>query len=235
MTALWDDTIAPDVAGQAFWAGAGELFADLNAATATLATATEVTEPVADAVGRLVQAVAPLSPPAFDAADPYLVEALLTGTVGCAQAIWATEPAARRSELRVPLERARQALRDLLDERNVAADRPAKAVARWLVEVTELPQHELAQLVGVATRTFQRWISDSEQAAPAGDDETRLRTLARTIDQLRWSMTPSGAVRWLQRPHPALDGGRPADLLAEPLGYSELPKLAASTRGMVAG
>ena len=235
MTTLWDDTLAPDLAAEAFWSGAAELFDELNTATAALATTTEVPRGVEEVVEQLVQSVAPLSPPAFGAADPYLVEALLTGTVGCAQAIWATRPEVRRGALRVPLERTRQALRDLLDERNVAADRPAKAVARWLVEVTELPQHELAQLLGIATRTFQRWISDSEHAAPAGDDETRLRTLARTIDQLRWSMTPSGAVRWLQRPHPGLEGRRPAELLTEPLGYSELPKLAASTRGMVAG
>jgi putative toxin-antitoxin system antitoxin component (TIGR02293 family) len=218
-----------------FWRVAQDLLAHVNRATAELSTSEAVSEDTLAVVQRMVRAVAPLSPEQFAGADPYLVEALLTGTVACANAAWLGDAGKQRRELRVPLERARQALRDLLDERNVVADRPAKEVARWLAQITDLPQHELAALVGVATRTFQRWVSDGESTAPTGDDQMRLRTLARVVDQLRWSMTPTGVTRWLQQPHPALGDRRPADLLGEPGAYGELPRLAATTRAMVAG
>jgi hypothetical protein len=38
----------------------------------------------------------------------------------------------QRRALRVSFERVRQALRDVLAERDVAADRPPKEIARWL-------------------------------------------------------------------------------------------------------
>jgi uncharacterized protein (DUF2384 family) len=218
-----------------FWETAGPLLERMNLATTEFAASHEAPQTVLAVVEELVRTIGPLTPRDFEGADPYLIEALLTGTVACAGARWLGDSTKQRRDLRLPFERVRQALRDLLAERDVAPDRPSKEIARWLVGVTGLPHHELAGLVAVATRTFQRWLSDSEPTAPSGDDEMRLRTLARTVDQLRWSMTPAGVVRWLQRPHPALAGRAPAELLGEPGGYRELPLLAATTRAMVAG
>ena len=234
MQTVLDDRITPRPETGVFWAVAPDLLAAVSGATRELSTAGEASDNVLEAVRRLVQEVAPLSPEDFEGADPYLVEALLVGTVGCASAAWLEDGSKRRRELRIPLERARQALRDLVDERDVNASRPAKDVARWLAAVADVPQQELASVIGVGTRTFQRWVSDSAATEPTGDDETRLRTLARVIDQLRWSMTPTGAMRWLQRPHPSLGDRKPADLLGEPGAYGELPRLAAATRAMVA-
>ncbi|MGH9169558.1 MAG: hypothetical protein ACRD0Z_01580 [Acidimicrobiales bacterium] len=233
MQAVTNDMITPS-AKTAFWAEAPELLAAVNRATAELSAARQVSQAVRGAVHQLVRVVAPLSPEDFAGADPYLVEALLTGTVACASALWMGKEAEQRRRLRVPLERARQALRDLLDERDVVADQPAKDVARWLVTVTGIPQHELAGIVGVGTRTFQRWVSETEAAGPSGEDEMRLRTFARVVGQLRWSMTPAGVVQWLQRPHPYMDGRRPLELLGEPGAYGDLPRLAGATRAMVA-
>ncbi len=234
MEALTNDMTTPTRASTSFWSTATDLFAALDRATVELSTSDTASDDVLAVVRELVSRVGALSPEDFEGADPYLVEALLTGTAACANVGWLGDAAKQRRELRIPLERTRQALRDLLDERNVAADRPAKEVARWLLSITDVPQQELAEVLGVGTRTFQRWLSDREPAAPTGDDEMRLRTLARVVDQLRWSMTPVGVMRWLQRPHPLLGDRKPADLLGEPGAYAELPRLAATTRAMVA-
>lgn len=216
-----------------FWRLAPDLLERADQATAQMSVSATVDPQVEDAVAFLVKSLGHMRPENL-AADPYLVEALLVGTLGCAAALWVGDGEKRRRELRLPLERTRQALRDLLDERHVAQDVPSKEIARWLVDVAEVPQHDIAVLLGVAPRTLQRWISAAEPAKPTGDDETRVRTLARIVDQLRWSMTPTGVIRWLRQPHPALEGRRPCDLLTEPGAYSELARLAAATRAMVA-
>lgn len=217
-----------------FWRKGAKLLEELNEATRLLAGSKTVEPEVESAVAHLVETFSRPDLDALSSNDPYLVEALLVGTIGCAGTMWLGDAEKRRRELRLPLERARQALRDLVAERNVALDRPPKDVARWVGQVSGVPQHEIAELLGVAPRTLQRWISPSETAAPSGPEEVRLRTLARTVDQLRWSMTSAGVVSWLRRPHPDLKGQTPADLLDEPGAYAELPRLAAATRAMVA-
>src|ERR671918_542549 len=65
-------------------------------------------------------------------------------------------------------------------------------------------------------RKFQRWASPREQAQPEGEDARRVRAVARIINQLRFSLTPVGAVEWFSWPRDDLDGRRPLDLLDEP-------------------
>lgn len=227
-----DDTPTP--ARTRFWSQATRLLEELNEATDRLSASKSVDAEVTRAVTRLVETFASADPEALTGNDPYLVDALLVGTLGCAKAMWLGDDEKKRRELRIPLERSRQALRDLVAERHVALDRAPKDVARWVVEMSGVPQSDIAELLGVSARTLQRWISPTESAAPSGSDEVRLRTLARTIDQLRWSMTPAGVVSWLRRPHPGLKGRVPADLLDSEGAFAELPRLAAATRAMVA-
>lgn len=217
-----------------FWASATAVLEELNVATSVLSASNSAGRDVIETVERLVEMISEITPEVLRDSDPYLVEAFLVGAVGCAKALWVGDDHKQRRELRLALERTRQALRDLLDGCYVGQDRPAKEVARWVLDVSGVSQQEIAALVRVAPRTLQRWISAAEAAAPSGEEEVRVRTLARIIDQLRWSMTPVGVVRWLRRPHPDLGGRPPAELLDEPGAYAELPKLAAATRAMVA-
>lgn len=228
-------TVATDPAAGRFWAAAPGLLARLDAATSVLAASRAVDEDVTQAVEHLVTVVGRMTPDQFAGGDPYLVEALLVGTVGCAAALWSGPGEAGRRELRVPLERTRQALRDLIAEHPVSADVPAKEIARWVVGVAGVPQQDVAEVIGVAPRTVQRWVSATDTTRPSGAEEVRLRTVARAVDQLRWSMTPAGVVLWLRRPHPALGDRRPCDVLDEPGAYAELYRLAAASRGLVAG
>lgn len=203
-------------------------------ATTTLAGARTVPGSVVATVRRVSAALSDLRVEDLGGADPYQVERLLHGMVTAQAALDVGDAAQQRRQLRVGLERVRQGLRDLLAEQHVSPDRPPREIARWLTDDMKLPLAEVSKIAGVSPRTFQRWTSPNSSTEPSGDDQLRLRTLARAVDQLRWSMTPVGVVRWLARPHPALGNRPPAELLGEPGAYEALRRLAGSVRSMVA-
>lgn len=229
MTSLESATFTPTAS-----AGFPELLDIVNEATVHLAASRVVSPPVQHAVRELTAKISARSVGDFGDIDPYQVQRLLLGVLAAHQALDIGDNDKQRRQLRIGLEQVRQGLRDVVDEHHVAADRPAREIARWLVAQTKLPQAEVAKLAGVSSRTFQRWTSTAESTQPSGDDEIRLRTLARAVDQLRWSMTPAGVVRWLQRPNPGLKNRPPAEILGEPGAYETLRRLAGGARSMVA-
>jgi uncharacterized protein (DUF2384 family) len=136
--------------------------------------------------------------------------------------------------LRVALESLRQGFAAIAESEPVADERSPKEVARWLAEKTEVPQNRLAELFGVSLRQFQRWVSPQERAQPEGDDARRVRAVARIVNQLRFSLTPAGAIEWFSWPRDDLDGRRPIELLDEPGRLPELTALAGSMRSTYA-
>ena len=122
----------------------------------------------------------------WTAADPYLA-LLVHRAVLDAQA--AVEDAAR-DELRIALERLSHALAALGEAEEVGDARTPKELARWLATAVDVPQRDLADLLGVDLRRFQRWISARERTQPEGEDARRLRALARVVGQLRHAFTP---------------------------------------------
>jgi uncharacterized protein (DUF2384 family) len=212
----------------------GNLLKAIDEVTPVLAADRGVPEEARSVIDQLRGVFRVWAPASFPGSDPYLVEALLLGLFSTLDAELISDKAAKRRQLRISLERVRQALRDLIAEHDVAASQPAKSIARWLSDTTKVSNAELADLIGVSARTYQRWVSPSEPTEPSPDEERRLRTVARAVEQLRWSMTPMGVLRWFQMPHPALSGQTPADVLDKPAAYEELHRLAASSRAMVA-
>ena len=105
--------------------------------------------------------------------------------------------------------------------------------SRWLADTTEVPQNRLAALLGVSMRQFQRWLS-TQGAQPEGDDARRARAVARIVNQLRFSLTPAGAVEWFGWPRDDLGGRRPADLLDQAERLPELAAIAGSMRSTYA-
>jgi uncharacterized protein (DUF2384 family) len=229
MTSTSSDDVT--TAGTAWLATLRNDLTDLLAHTSTTDVLDEETRlKVKDVLHRLDTQDAPAM---YQGRDPYLVEQLLAGCMSAALALSELDPATGRSRLRVSLERARQAARDIVEQAPVAADTDIKDVVRWLVEHSEVSQRELADLLGTTTRTLQRWISPAESTAPVGDQAILVRTLAGVLSQLRHLMTPGGTIRWLATPNTELDGRRPRDLLSSPEG-SRLVSLASSLRATVA-
>lgn len=167
--------------------------------------------------------------------DPYLGQSVLAATLACEKALRAETEELVAARLRLGLERLRQALRDLLDQAPTADTRPAKQVARWLVERVTVPQPQLAGLLGVSPRTLQRWLSASDPAGPDGDDEVRLRAVARVASHLQFVFTGPGVLRWFERPNPVLAGEPPLALLSDATEIPTLLRAASLSRSTLAG
>jgi uncharacterized protein (DUF2384 family) len=162
--------------------------------------------------------------------DPYHLLSAQRALIGALRALDSDDAASARRQLRARLEQMRQVYRDIAEGGPLYEDDSAKDVARWLSEVLDAPQARLAELFGVSARTFQRWISESDPVGPEGDDARRLRIVGRLVNHLRHVLTGPGVLRWLESPHPRLDGERPLDLLDDPEAPSRLSALAASAR-----
>lgn len=210
-------------------AEARALAARIGAANRELDHERTVPDRTRDLVGELV---APITDGALAPAgtDPQLLWELARGALRASWALELPNAAARRRELRLGLEQMRQVLVEIGEEEPVSDARPAKEVARWLAQATDLPQRRLAALVGVGERTFQRWVSATDATAPEGDDARRLRIVARIVAQLRHALTGGGVVAWFERPRADLGGARPAELLDDPDRTMELLGLAAGMR-----
>lgn len=139
----------------------------------------------------------------------------------------------QRRALRLLIEELRFRLARLAEYEQVSDERPVDEVVRWLDGVLSLPQAAKAKLCRVGERTYQRWVSETDPGQPTGDDERRVRLLARLVTELRFVLTAVGAAEWLEREQPALGGRVPLDLLDEPDPHAlqALFGLVASTRG----
>jgi uncharacterized protein (DUF2384 family) len=169
----------------------------------------------------------------WEAVDPYLALIIHRALIQAEDAVRrAAEPGAR-DRLRVALESMRQGFAAIAESEPIADERSPKDIVRWLADTTEVPQNRLAALLGVSLRQFQRWLS-TQGAQPEGDDARRARAIARIVNQLRFSLTPAGAVEWFGWPRDDLGGARPADLLGRPERLPELAAIAGSMRSTYA-
>jgi hypothetical protein len=141
----------------------------------------------------------------------------------------------RRRQLRLALEQMRFLFARVAEREPIGDARPASEVAAWLeTTLPSVSQQRKAQLLHVGLRTYQRWVSDRESTTPSGDEERRLRVVARIVNQLRHSLTGPGVVEWFERPRADLDGASPADALDDPDRLERLLAAAAASRGNVA-
>jgi hypothetical protein len=191
-----------------------------------LAAETEVPAGMAAEVAALADSVRATPLERWTAADPYLA-LLVHRAVLDARAAADGEG---RDALRIALERLSHALAALGEAEEVGDARTPKELARWLAGAIEVPQRDVAALLGVDLRRFQRWISARERTQPEGEEARRLRALARLVAQLRHAFTPAGVLAWFDWPRPELGGATPRELLADPVRLPELLLAAGSTR-----
>jgi hypothetical protein len=210
----------------AFWSNAANLF-KLAGDIGEALERSEVTEEIRTRVRVLADGIPP-TPEPLDAMDPHLRSMLLTGVIHALRA----EEDDNRRQLRLAIERVRQALRDVLDERPVWRA-GAKDAAMWLRR-QGLGAADLAAVLGASETSVRRWANPEDETAPAGESGDRVVVLAKVVNHLRHAMTARGALQWLQRPHPALDDRRPIDELKDPDSYRHIIHLASGMRSFVA-
>ncbi len=170
-----------------------------------------------------------LTPTDEQAMSPYLLHQALRAV----SALYNTTALHDRTATRLAVEQLRQTLRDMADEAQGAPTVDAAVLAARVVElVPQQPSEALAGLAGTSLRTWQRWVRGD--ATPGADQADLLRTLAQTLVHLRYAMTPAGALAWLHRSHPELDGRTPAAQLTDPVARRTGVGVAAGTRVSVA-
>jgi DNA-binding transcriptional regulator YiaG len=207
---------------------------ELAEANARLAREAEVPAAVRGLVRDFAEGLADPAEPDWAHVDPYLVLALQQAAMGALLALSCDDPREERRRLRLRLEQMRQVFRDLAAGQPVDERRPADEVARWLVQTLDVPQSRLAPLLGVGGRTLQRWVSESDATRPSGEDERRLRVVARLANQLRHGLTGRGVAAWFERPRIELEGRTPAELLGDEQAFPRLATLASSARSSLA-
>jgi uncharacterized protein (DUF2384 family) len=212
-------------------AEAAEVIAGLNN---RLARERSIPAEIAESVHEMAAGIAFQTATArWEAVDPYLTLIIHRALIQAEDAVRRADEPAARDRLRVALESMRQGFAAIAESGPIADERSPKDVIRWLADTTEVPQNRLAALLGVSLRQFQRWLS-TQGAQPEGDDARRARAVARIVNQLRFSLTPAGAVEWFGWPRDDLGGRRPADLLDQPERLPELAAIAGSMRSTYA-
>lgn len=200
-----------------------------------LAPERTVPDDIAAAVREIAAAVDQTNLHRWNAIDPQHAVIVLHSSLSAQRALEEPDQATSRDQLRVALEAIRQSLAAIAEREPVSDERSPKQVVQWLAERTEISQARLAEFLGVSARQLQRWLSTSESAQPEADEARKVRLAARIVNQLRFVLTPAGAVEWFSWPREDLGGRRPLDLLDDPAAEAELLSRAAAMRSTYAG
>ena len=171
---------------------------------------------------------------AWSRVDSYYVEILLRATLSAQIALMEPKLPESRDRLRFALDALAQAFASIAEGEPVSDGRTGKELVMWLAQHAGVSQAELARLVGVSPRQFQRWVSAAETSGPDGEDLRRVRAIVRIFNQLRFALTPSGAIAWFSCRLPDLKNKRPVDLLDKPNQYATLIGLASDMRSLTA-
>lgn len=228
------DPVPEHLSGEAWFSSSASLEEEIARRGLLLASQEEIPEDLGFFIDELADQLLDLPDDATLRVDPYFLLAAQRALIGSLRALDSDDPTWTRRQMRIRLEQLRQVYRDLAEGAAIYEDRPAKDIARWLDEALDVSQARLAELIGVSSRTFQRWVSETEPVSPEGEDARRIRVVAGAANHLRHVLTGPGVVRWFEEPNTRLDGRSPLDLLSDPSASGRLSTLAASTRSHTA-
>jgi hypothetical protein len=188
---------------------------------------------VAAAVGRLTDRILAGDIDDWLAIEPYHALLVHRAILEAQETLGSPDDPDARDRLRLALERLALGLTLIAEAEPVGENRSAKQVAQWLVATVDVPQREIAELLGVDLRKLQRWVSHTTAMQPESDDARRVRTAARIVNQLRHSLSGPGVIAWFGWPRHDLGGETPADLLNDVSRTPELLLAAGSMRSTV--
>lgn len=207
---------------------------ELGAANARLSKQAETPAAVVGLVEELADAIAAGDDVEAARVNPWLWIKLQSAAMRAQSALRHDDPD-RRRQLRLALEQVRFLFARIADGEPVGEERPAHEVAIWLdSKLSSVSQQRKAELLHVSVRTYQRWTAERDPAHPTGDDERRLRMVARIVNQLRHSLTGPGVVEWFEHPRADLGEATPSEVIDDPTRLELLLAAAAASRGNVA-
>jgi len=122
-----------------------------------LARARTIPAEVADGVREIAAGVArETAISRWEAVDPYLVLIIHRAVIQAEEATRHPDELEARDQLRIALESLRQGFAAIAEGEPVSDQRSPKEIVRWLAETAEVPQVQLADLLRVGLRKFQR-------------------------------------------------------------------------------
>jgi uncharacterized protein (DUF2384 family) len=207
---------------------------ELGEANARLARESGVPGSIVELIEDLAATISEADTATIATIDPYLWIQIQAAALRARNAVGADDGAKQRRAVRVALEQVRFLFARLAERQPVAEDRPIKDVLAWLDEKLAVPQRRKADLLGVGERTYQRWVSPNETAAPEAEQEHRARVVARVTSQLRHVLTGPGVVDWFETSMEDLDDRKPLDVLGDPAAVEQVLHLAVAPRSFTA-
>lgn len=202
---------------------------ELAAAGAELAASETLPASVAELVREMATSLRDMGPADWNqSVDPYLRVEVDQVAIAALLALAEPDEDVRVSVVELALEAMRDILHDIAESAVAADERPAAEICAWLRTTTHGSSQQLAELLGVSRRTFERWLAAASE--PQGSDRMRLVLAVRIVNQLRHAMTGQGALMWFQRPIAELGGRTPAELLGGAASTPRLIALAAQSR-----
>jgi putative toxin-antitoxin system antitoxin component (TIGR02293 family) len=207
---------------------------ELGEANERLAHESEVPPSIIELIGDLSDVIGEADNATVSMIDPSLWIQIQAAALRAQRAAVANDDRERRRAVRIALEQIRFLFARLSERQPVTEDRPIKEVLAWLDEKLNVPQRRKADLLGVGERTYQRWISTAETAAPEAAQEHRVRVVARVTAQLRHVLTGAGVADWFETPLEDLDDRKPLDVLGDPAATEQVLHLAVAPRSFSA-
>lgn len=117
----------------------------------------------------------------------------------------------------VRAESIRHVIRDALDEELPMDSKDVSAILKQLREwLPRLSKKQIAELVGVDSRTLLRWDEGK------GRVTHRVELVLRLVVVLKEAWTPEGVYAWFFRPRRDLEGQRPVDVINGPAYEQQL-------------
>jgi uncharacterized protein (DUF2384 family) len=211
-----------------------EVAHEIGEANQRLARERDVPSSILELIRELSDAIGEADNATVSQVDPSLWIQIQAAALRAQSAAALVDDREQRRVIRVALEQIRFLFARLAERQPVSEDRPIKDVLAWLDEKLHVPQRRKADLLGVGERTYQRWISPSETAAPEGPQERRVRVVARVTAQLRHVLTGTGVADWFETPIEDLDDRKPLDVLGDPVAIEQVLHLAVAPRSFAA-
>lgn len=207
---------------------------ELGEANQRLARESDVPSSILELISDLSDAIGEADNATVSLIDPSLWIQIQAAALRTQRAATLDDDREQRRAVRIGLEQVRFLFARLAERQPVAEEQPIKDVLAWLDEKLNVPQRRKADLLGIGERTYQRWISPSESAAPEANQERRVRVVARVTGQLRHVLTGAGVADWFETPMEELDDRKPLDVLGDPVATEQVLHLAVAPRSFTA-
>ncbi len=148
---------------------------EVGEANQRLARESDVPSSIIGLINDLTDAIGEADNATVSLIDPSLWIQIQAAALRAQRAAGIDDDREQRRAVRIVLEQIRFLFARLAERQPVSEDRPIKEVLAWLNDKLNVPQRRKADLLGVGERTYQRWISPNETAAPEAEQEHRVR------------------------------------------------------------